>query len=107
MTAPGHSCRIGTLALFFQAADDELRAISRQDSSFGGLLLAIVDSFFFVCPLCSKFPILWRNNRWLTTGIAVQAMDDELRAIARENFLFGGLLVTVFYLCSFRFAIIS
>lgn len=50
------------LRCFFQAADDELRTIARQDSLCCGLSLAIVDLFFFLRPLCRQFLILRRDH---------------------------------------------
>jgi beta-phosphoglucomutase-like phosphatase (HAD superfamily) len=90
------------LGLFFQAADDELRTIARQDFLLGGLLLAIVDSFFFLRPLCRQLLVLGRHHRWLTcSGSAIQAIKNELRTIPGENFFLGGLFLTAVYLFSF------
>src|SRR6266446_2570009 len=64
-----------SLVLFFQAADDELRTISRQDLLFSGLLMAIVDSFFLLRPPRRQLLIFGRNRRWLTRARgAIQAL---------------------------------
>jgi hypothetical protein len=49
--------------LFFQAVDDELRTIARQDFLLRRLSLAIVDSLFFLRPLCRQLLIFRRNDR--------------------------------------------
>lgn len=78
----------------FQAADDELRTIARQDSLFRGLSLAAVDPFFFFRPSFRQLLILRRDNGWLTwPGGTVQAVDDKLGTIARQDFLLRGLLL--------------
>jgi hypothetical protein len=49
-----------------------------RNSLFGGLLLAIVDSFFFPRTLRRQLLIFGRDNRWLTwPDSAVQATKNE------------------------------
>jgi len=70
--------------LYVQAAGHELRTITRQDFLFGGLPLAIIDPFFFLCPPCSQLLIFWRDDRRLIPfGGAIQTVNNELRSIAR------------------------
>ena len=69
---------------------------------FSGLLLAIVDSFFLLRPPRRQLLIFGRDHRWLTGARgAIQALDDELGTIAREDFFFGRLPLTVLDLFSF------
>ena len=74
-----------SLRYFFQAADDELRTIARQDSLFGGLSLAIVDPFFFLRPLCRQLLMVRRDNGWLTwpAGASRQLMTNWGRSRGR------------------------
>jgi|SRR6266545_1640862 hypothetical protein len=89
-------------ALFFQAADDELRAIPQQDLLFGGLLLAIVDSLFFLCPSYGKILILGRDHRGRgRPNSAIQTVNNELGTIAWQDFVFRRLFLTVVYPFSF------
>src|SRR5262249_35201935 len=79
-----------------QAVDHELRPIAGQDFLFGGLLLATVHPFFFLRSFCRQFLILRRDDgRLISFGRAIETVDNELGAIARQDFLLGGLLLTV------------
>ena len=83
-------------ALLVQAVDHELRPIAGQDLLFGGLFLAAVYPFLFLRSFCRQFLILRRDNgRLISFGRAIQTVDNELGAIARQDFLLGGLLLTV------------
>ena len=83
-------------ALFVQTVDHELRPIAGQDFLFGGLFLAGVYPFFFPRSFCRQFLILRRDNgRLISFGRAIETVDNELGAIARQDFLLGGLLLTV------------
>src|SRR6516225_2566892 len=82
-------------ALLVQAVDHELRPIAGQDFLFGGLFLAAVHPFFFLRSFCRQFLILRRDDgRLISLGSAVQTVDNELRTIARQDFLLGGLSMT-------------
>src|SRR5262249_41364700 len=94
----GFSPRRRVPLLVVQAADDELGTVARQDFLFGGLPLAIVHPFFFLRALCGKFLIFRCNDRRLTwPDITVKAMNNELRTVAREDFLLGRPLLAVVY----------
>jgi len=83
-------------ALLVQAVDHELRPIAGQDFLFGGLFLAAVHPFFFLRSFCRQFLILRRDDgRLISLGSAVQTVDNELGTIARQDFLLGGLSMTV------------
>src|SRR5262249_3880806 len=85
-----------------QAVDHELRPIARQDLLFGGLLLATVYPFFFLRSFCRQFLIFGRDEgRLISFGRAIETVDNELGAIARQDFLLGGLLLTVVDFFSF------
>jgi hypothetical protein len=89
-------------ALFVEAVDHELRPIAGQDFLFGGLFLAGVYPFFFLRSFCRQFLILRRDNgRLISFGRAIETVDNELGAIARQDFLLGGLLLTVVDFFSF------
>src|SRR5262249_37296789 len=89
-------------ALFVQAVDHKLRPIAGQDFLFGGLFLAAVYPFFFLRSFCRQFLILGRDNgRLISFGRTIQTVNNELGAIAREDFLLGGLLLTVVNFFSF------
>jgi len=89
-------------ALLVQAVDHELRPIAGQDFLFGGLFLAGVYPFFFPRSFCRQFLILRRDNgRLISFGRAIQTVDHELGAIARQDFLLGGKLLTVVNFFSF------
>jgi hypothetical protein len=95
-------CSRDPAALLFQAADDELRTIPRQDLLFGGLLLAIVDSLFFLCPSYGKILILGRDHRGRgRPKSAIQTVNNELGTIAWQDFVFRRLFLTVVYPFSF------
>ena len=83
-------------ALLVQAVDHELRPIAGQDFLFGGLFLAAVYPFPFLRSFCRQFLILGRDNgRLISFGRAIETVNNELGAIARQDFLLGGLLLTV------------
>ena len=89
-------------ALLVQAVDHELRPIAGQDFLFGGLFLATVYPFFFFRSFCRQFLILRRDNgRLISFGRAIETVDNELGAISRQDFLLGGLLLTVVDFFSF------
>ena len=89
-------------ALLVQAVDHELRPIAGQDFLFGGLFLAAVYPFLFLRSFCRQFLILRRDNgRLISFGRAIETVDNELGAIARQDFLLGGLLLTVVNFFSF------
>jgi hypothetical protein len=95
-------CSRDPAALLFQAADDELRTIPRQDLLFGGLLLTIVDSLFFLCPSHGKILILGRDHRGRgRPDSAIQTVNNELGTIAWQDFVFPRLFLTVVYPFSF------
>jgi hypothetical protein len=77
-------------ALLVQAVDHELRPIAGQDFLFGGLFLAGVYPFFLPRSFCRQFLILRRDNgRLISFGRAIETVDNELGAIARQDFLLG------------------
>src|SRR4029453_5245883 len=85
-----------------QAVDHELRPIAGQDFLFGGLFLAAVYPSFFLAPFCPNFLILRRDaGRRISYGRGIETVDNELGAIARQDFLLGGLLLTVVDFFSF------
>src|SRR5262245_66268396 len=89
-------------ALCVQAVDHELRPIAGQDFLFGGLFLATVYLFFFLRSFCRQFLILRRDDgRLISFGCAIETVDNELGTIARQDFLLGGLLLTVVAFFSF------
>src|SRR5215813_10397551 len=92
----GSQSAVTFAALFVQAVDHELRPIAGQDFLFGGLFLAAVYPFFFLRSFCRQFLILRRDDgRLISFGGAVQTIDNELGTIARQDFLLGGLSMTV------------
>jgi hypothetical protein len=89
-------------ALLVQAVDHELRPIAGQDFLFGGLFLAGVHPFFFLRSFGGQLLVLRRDNgRLISFGRAIQTVNNELGAIARQDFLLGGLLLTVVNFFSF------
>src|SRR5215470_3696317 len=87
---------------------DELGTVARQDFLFGGLPLAIVDSLFFLGPLCRQFLIFGRHDRaWRRPDRAVETSDDELGPIARENVLLGCLFLTPGYFLPFLCSLVD
>src|SRR5215831_8988724 len=85
-----------------QAVDHELRPIAGQDFLFGGLFLAAVYPFFFLRSFCRQFLIFGRDEgRLISFGRAIETVDNELGAITRQDFLLGGLLLTVVDFFSF------
>src|SRR5262249_61301518 len=89
-------------ALFVQAVDHKLRPIAGQDFLFGGLFLAAVYPFFFLRSCCRQFLILGRDNgKLISFDRTIQTVNNELGAIARQEFLLGGLLLTVVNFFSF------
>jgi hypothetical protein len=89
-------------ALLVQAVDHELRPIAGQDFLLGGQFLAGVYPFFFPRSFCRQFLIFRRDNgRLISFGRAIETVDNELGAIARQDFLLGGLLLTVVDFFSF------
>src|SRR5262245_29730409 len=85
-----------------QAVDHELRPIAGQNFLFGGLFLAAVYPFFFLRSFCRQFLILRRDDGRLTSfGRAIETVDNELGTMTRQDFLLGGLLLTVVAFFSF------
>ena len=63
---------------------------------FAGLSLAIVHFFFFLRSFGGQLLVLRRDDgRLISFARAIQTIDDELGAIARQDLLLGGLPLTI------------